>query len=356
MKKRLIVFRALPKYRDARTVRYLLTEGYDEVLLNTWEDENNDKGLFNCLKIDRNKVSKKITYPLYLVYLLLHSLFAIRWNDDVICMDLDTFIPVYLGSFFKKGKVYLDIVDPIAETKFQSLSFNNIFDYIEMFFLKYRKYNILPNENRIDYYKVKYNIDVTKFKYNVIENVPLLSISSDKKCTHTIQSRTTIGYFGTIEATRGIVELIDYIKKTDINLIIAGDGQLKEVIINKIEKLSNIQYLGPFKYEEIEKLYERIDFLWAYYSPNVFLHQFASPNKYYEHLAFATPIIVNRCIPQSHSIIKNNSGIVINNILNDDTFRELLNKIEQYNYKLSNFFLWKEKYSEYKIILEDEKI
>ncbi len=51
-------------------------------------------------------------------------------------MDIDTYIPIKIGSLFGRSKFYLDIVDPISQTKFRHAYFNVIFDYIEYFILK----------------------------------------------------------------------------------------------------------------------------------------------------------------------------------------------------------------------------
>jgi len=349
MNKKLIVFRALPKTRDARTVRYLNTEGYEEVKLNTWEDFSNENDGIHKLKLDKKRYSKIITYPLYLLYLFFYSLFYIKNDEDVICMELDTFLPVYLGSWFKNNTIYFDIVDPIAETKFKAFPFNIIFDYLEVIFLKYRKYNILPNRNRVNYYEEKLGVRTQDFNYAIVENVPLLIADNFQK---DLSQNVTIGYFGTLEESRGLMELINFIQKVDMQLIIAGDGRLKNVIIEKIKNLNNIKYIGSFKYEKIGDLFEKIDFLWAYYSDKVFLHKFASPNKYYEHLAYKTPIIMNKFVPQSINIRKNNSGIVIGDDLTDKTFQSLFFAMKGYRYCKENFFLWEAKYLKYKIILK----
>jgi hypothetical protein len=68
-------------------------------------------------------------------------------------------------------------------------------------------------------------------------------------------------------------------------------------------------------------MYNKVDFTWAYYCPKVSLHEYACPNKYFEHIMFTTPIITNKIIPQAQAVIANNSGIVLNiidDIFNDD--------------------------------------
>jgi len=349
--KKLIVFRSLPLHRDARTLRYKDTVGYSHIELNTWEDYDNVNDGIHRLKLDKKKYSKLLSYPLYLIYLFFYSLFYIK-DEDVVCLELDTFLPVWLGSFFKKNKIYFDIVDPIAETKFKNLCCNRLFDYLEIVFLNLRCYNILPNENRVVYYVDKCKVKSDRFSYQVIENVPTLSDIeiTTELCNH---NNIKIGYLGTLEEERGILELIGFVKNhTDINLIIAGDGKLKEKILRAIESVSNIEYLGSFRYQEVGKLYAKFDFLWAYYSDKVYLHRYASPNKYYEHLAFKKPIITNEVVPFGKSIVNYKTGIIIKNNLDERTFKNMYDMMKIYRLDEADFSLWEKKYAQYKIILK----
>ena len=56
-------------------------------------------------------------------------------------------------------------------------------------------------------------------------------------------------FYGRITEEKGIVELIDIFKETQLNLIIIGTGNLVELIEEKIKPFNNIKYLGP-KYNE----------------------------------------------------------------------------------------------------------
>ena len=343
------IFRALPLNRDSRTQRYanFLEEN---AKFNTWEDYYSDhkKGI-EKLKIARNRTAKIITYPLYLVYLYLFSLFRIKNENRVICMDLDTFFPVFLGSFWKKTTIYFDIVDPIAQTKFRKFYWNKLFDYIEYFLIKFRIHTIIPNKNRLEYYKDRLNIDFSENNVLIIENIPVIdksiNINSDFK-----NKPFEIGYFGTLDKSRGLTELVDFVSKNkEITLLIAGMGQLKDFIAEKANYYDNIKFLGAFNSKELVNLYNQVKFCWAYYTDKTFLHKYASPNKYYEHLVFKTPIIINRFIPLSKSIEFFNSGIIINDELSDLTFNDLKFKIKKYNFDINSFSEWEDKYENYNV-------
>lgn len=346
------IFRALPLKRDSRTQRYKsFFKG--EIKINTWEETYyNPKNGIEKLKISRSRVKKIFSYPLYLLYLFLFSLLNIKNNDRVICMDLDTFIPIFLGSFWKNTTIYFDIVDPIAQTKFRNIYGKKLFDYIEYFLIKYRSHTIIPNENRLTYYENSINKNLKKCKVLIIENVPQLSKLNNINRNH-VNKYFTIGYFGTLDESRGLIELIDFVSgDNDITLLIAGMGPLKDFVSKKAKDNKNIKFFGSFTIDELTSLYHQVKFSWSYYTPKIFLHKYASPNKYYEHLAFKTPMIINEFVPLSSNIKNMKSGIVIEDNLNNSTFFDMKNYIGNYDYNINNFLEWEKKYENYQVDFE----
>jgi glycosyltransferase involved in cell wall biosynthesis len=342
---RTIVFRALPLKRDARTSRYKeYVQGH--VILNTWENNYLKSHGIDKFKIGRNKLPKWLTYPLYLFYLFLFSLIKLRDDDRVICMELDTFLPVFLGSFWKKNIIYLDIVDPIGQTKFRNQWFSKIFDYIEYYVLVFHKYNIVPILNRISYYKDRLNKCIRNCNFLLVENVPRVKAFSVGK-----NRSYDIGYFGTLDNSRGLVELIQFSLEQKLTLLIAGMGPLEDYIKGKASSSGkhSLEFIGAFSQDEIESLYARVSFSWAYYTHNILLHKYASPNKYYEHLAFKTPLIINRFVPISNKIRDMSTGIVVEDSLELATFEMLSSSIKSFDHESCDFTLWDEQYAMYSV-------
>lgn len=342
------VFRALPLKRDSRTLRYGNFLGQDTIY-NTWEDEYKKYNGLEILKRGRKELSYIVSYPMYLTYLFLFSLFKIKSSDRVICMDLDVFIPIYLASFWKKSKIYLDIVDPIAQTKFRNIPFNKIFDYLEYISLRFRKFNIVPHYNRIEYYKDRLSLNVDKLNYLIVENVPY--IQNNVKSSDKFSKIYDIGYFGILDKSRGLIELVEFSKKINLTLLIAGMGPLENFIKEASKDLGEekIKFYGSFTANDLPTLYSNIRFSWAYYTDKIFLHKYAAPNKYYEHLAFKTPLIINKFVILSDEVKKMNTGIVIDNELNMENFIFLRNEMEKYIFREENFAIFDEKYKNYKI-------
>jgi glycosyltransferase involved in cell wall biosynthesis len=317
-----------------------------DVEINSWEEHYEKTTGLARLKRGRQELHKAFSYPLYLLYLFIYSIFTIKKGDRVICMELDTFIPIFLGSFWKKTILYLDIVDPISQTKFRRVPCNKVFDYIEFFLLKFRTFNIIPNKNRLLFYNDRVGLDVSKCKYLLVENVPFLdglSYSNDN------DFKFDVGYFGTLDESRGLVELINYASISGLSLLIAGLGPLEEYISQKSIELgdSKINFYGSYSAGELDKLYSMVRYSWAYYTNETILHKYASPNKYYEHLAFKTPIIMNKFVPLSETIKAHNTGIIIDDYLNQYTFNNMIDDMKDFNIDDSDFGEWEFCYSNY---------
>ncbi|MEZ8738209.1 hypothetical protein [Vibrio sp. 10N.239.312.D08] len=267
-------------------------------------------------------------------------------------MDLDTYLFVKLGSI-RNRNVFLDIVDPIAQTRYRSLPFNKVFDKIECFFIKKKPERvILPAYYRLKYYEDRLGISLESYfeKVRIYENVIKIPVSSGytpKYDSIFNNDNFVIGYFGSLDSSRGILELIKFCSDFGYNCIIAGRGELADEISNLAYQSGFLVMLGQYSPKDLEALYAKIDFCWAYYSPDLLLHKYAAPNKYYEHLAFSTPIIFNDIVPLVDKIEVKHTGISISNSLNTDDFILMDKKIKKFHIESSDFSDWDKFYSNY---------
>lgn len=341
------IFRSLPRNRDSRTIRYMDIIDGDDFHINTWEDEYKiEKNGIEKLKIARNKCNKAISYPFYLLYLFLFSFLEIKKGDRVICMDIDTFLPVYLGSFFKKSIIYLDVVDPISQTKFKSFPFPRLLDSLEYFLLSKRKFNILPNDNRVSYYCDRLGVKGDAIKYILIENVPTSLNNSDYNNKN---NKYDIGYFGSLEDARGILELLYFAEREKLKVLIAGMGKLEGKIAEFEKKNNSLSFYGAYTSDELPDLYSQVEFCWAYYTDKEPLHKYASPNKFYEHLAFKTPMITNEIVPMSKFVENHNTGFVMPNELTNDNFDNLNRQMESFDFSKADYSIWSLHYENYSV-------
>ncbi|MGL1088597.1 glycosyltransferase [Vibrio vulnificus] len=351
------VFRALPLSRDSRTGRYykLLSNKF-EVRFNTWEESDSQSGIFSFLKLSRTKFPLFVSYPFYILYLFLYSVFNISKKESVICMDLDVFVPVYLASLIRRFDVYFDIVDPISQTRYRSLPFSSIFDKIEWFTIKSNIKVILPSYFRLNYYldsvvgSSKCQVKNLYICENIVEIEALSEQSKVCNSRDTSYKTKTIGYFGSLDDSRGIKELIDFVlENTDWKVIVAGRGVLSDYF--KYIDNERFEFCGSYSPKDLHSLYEKVDIVWAYYDPKIRLHHYAAPNKFYEHLAFQTPIVFNECVPYSSYIKEKRTGYVISDLLSENEFIKLFERLELLPTLNSDFSDWDNKFKNYQFQL-----
>jgi len=330
------------------------------VYVYTWERGEkrniNDNYIHIYFPFIKNKVNNFIKYVLFIVWVPYKILLNVKCNDVIIFMDLETIVLGFVTAKLKKAVIIWDIVDPFCEAKnINCYLIKKIIQYIEFLFMKIADIVIVPHKCRIDYYYDEINKKIDTDNLIVIENVfdprifsfedinKINNKSKIEKLNKFINSNKNrlilIGYFGRIDSRKGLKYLLNLaIKYPDfIGLVIAGKN-INDVGINFYTKIfNNIFYWGEFSQIELPILYKYIDFIWAYYSPEIKLHKYAAPNKYYEHLYFKKPIITSRVMPQSEEISRMNSGIILDKLEESKDFMDKL-IIEMERLKRSNIY------------------
>ena len=345
------IYRTIPIKADSRILRYEFVFKDSQKIYHTWEDQKSKVVLDNHKSFVFNKGGNKIVK---LVKFIIFQFWTFKTfitstkNSVHLFMDIDTCLLV--SPFFNFRKTILDIVDPISQTKFLRFSKTHKFiDKIELNIARKADLIIFPHEIRKDYYEFHGNFD-----YSIIENVPQF-----KKTPSIVQRSNkvkTIGYFGTLDKnTRGLEYLLSLAINNPhtIKVIFGGGGALKQEIENAASLHTNIKFIGRYKHDELPFLTIKLDYYWSYYSPNIKLHEYAIPNKFYEHLQLDLPIIASRIIPQSKFIEKNNTGIIVDDLLQEQQ-DDLIKRLYEFKFESGVIYnLWNEKYKGYynKIII-----
>jgi len=314
---KVFIFRGLPLVADSRTVRN--GNFFTQVQFHTWEKK--DKSDYAGRDVVSYPLAKDgggmaLKYPLYLIYLFLFSLFKVRGRDTCMCMDLDTFVPVWLGSFFKRTTLIFDVVDPASQGRFKKFPFSRLVDKVEYFFIKRATLATFPHACRTQYYEDSLGVKFAGVNTFVIENMPsfiLKQPASASVCARDESGKVVIGYFGTLDGSRGLALLMDFARANadKIQVLVAGDGPLKSYVQNLCDEVENIKFLGRYTPDQLGPLYESVNFSWMYYDPGISLHRYAAPNKFYEHLCFNVPVLTNSIIPQARFVDENCTGIVL---------------------------------------------
>ena len=112
-------------------------------------------------------------------------------------------------------------------------------------------------------------------------------------------------------------------------LNIAGVGDdLDNMIQEASKKSERVHYHGKLQYTEALKIMNDSDFIVALYYPYMSNHVYAAPNKSYEALFLATPIITSQGTLVGDKVLKSNTGYVVDDTLEglrsmfDDVYTE----------------------------------
>lgn len=355
MKMNAFIIRATPYESDSRI--YRIGELYKKmgysVYFYIWGKENENKNIYSIVKFNKNKKIKSILLLQYIIFsfsVLLKLFKKVNNNDVIIFIDLESIFFAFILRYFKKIKIHFDIADPFHLSK---VSFPSWFWIkLESFFAKKSNITTLTCQCRKKIYKKS-----LYEKFIVMENVPMNIYNFSVPIYHSEIYKVQIGYFGNLEKTfRGIEDLIDYVFHDDrVILHIAGTGELEYFIKSKSSQCNRINFYGKFDHTHLPNLMSKIDIYFSYYSPLKELHKYASPNKFYEHLLYAKPIIVSDIIPQSKLIDKYNTGWTISSINEISVIiTEVLNNYSVLSLKSNNCkILWNNLYNNY---YEDIKI
>ncbi|GIA54207.1 glycosyl transferase [Vibrio cholerae] len=307
---RCFVFRSLPLSADSRISRYEKIFHNRILIYCTWESEHLNDDSFP-LKKSGSKLSRVFKYVLFLFWIPFVVIFKAKRNDICIFMDLETVLfGGVVARLFSRTYIF-DIVDPFAQTKVTNSYLKSLANRIEYQIANRCENLIVPHQCRIDYYKEQIGRNITN-RYLVLENVPALkSVKHRIPACSDVGDIISIGYFGTLDFnSRGIEYLIRVAESnSSIRVYIAGQGAMSQYF--ESSNLENVVFLGRYAPSDLAELYSRVDFTWAYYSHDNPLHKYAAPNKFYEHLCFAKPIITSEIIPQYRDICQMNSGIAV---------------------------------------------
>lgn len=120
-----------------------------------------------------------------------------------------------------------------------------------------------------------------------------------------------IAYVGLLQVERGLFEILQVMERhRNWSLVIAGFGGDETEIAARSSMLENVRFLGRVSYDVALRLSFVADVLFATYDPNIPNHRFSSPNKVFESMMLAKPIIVAEHTNMDKMVEKYQCGII----------------------------------------------
>lgn len=277
---------------------------------------------------------------------LLKNLFSHRKEfSHIHSVDFDTCIPAFIiGKLFKK-KIIFDVYDKYTDSRSMPLFIGYFIDKIEYLCCVKADYLILPDECRIQQLKITNN----QKNLHIFENVPDINIKPHQ-FNQNHKYDFTLSYVGILEAKhRGLENLIQVIKQwPNIQLLIAGTGQLTQLVENAALQYENITYYGQVEPKQALEIMNQSDIIVGMYYKTIKNHLYASPNKYFEHLMLGKALLTTEGTPPGKKVLQRHTGYAIGEEFSDIvTFLENLSTSEIDIFSTNAKRVWENKYKSY---------
>lgn len=296
-----------------KVARALVHGGYAVELL-VWAREGGRKegGKGDCYNVHRFSLKAPYYKRSLLFYLpiwwLYEFLFLWRHETNVIhACDLDTLIPAILVKLTKKITLCYTIYDFYADILPNQIpdTARKLVAFTEKFALRFVDALFLVDRSR---YEQVRGAKINRIEY--VYNSPEDCFSAKAKLEQ--PSMLSIFYAGYLDKSRGLEEMINAVSELDdISLTFAGTGPGRSIVERNLAKLHNLQYLGQIPHQEVIANSLNANILFAFYDPKIPSNKYASPNKLFEAMMCAKPIIVNEGTTASKIVAEEECGLTV---------------------------------------------
>lgn len=314
-KHRILLVRSVPLDRDSRSTKMIdcyRNEGHT-VIAAIWsrgEPPSADPAIFSCtIRAGYGRKLAGLIPRFGFAWFLLKLLFSRRGEYDVVhAVDLDTaFIAVPVARLLRKRIVY-DAFDQAAAI-FPPGLLHSVLAGVERRLIRCADLILFPDLIRLKQYGVRYD----QARTLVVSNIPDIDTAEPVASNAPSHGPLRIVYVGTLEARhRGL----EYIPEAcarfggDLHFVVAGLGQLAGFFAAQARALGNLDFLGQLDYARALALMQTADCLYGPYLLTTQAHQFAAPNKVYEHLALGKPLITSAGTPPADLVSEIGSGFI----------------------------------------------
>lgn len=228
----------------------------------------------------------------------------IKYCDIIHACDFDTaFIANKIAKKFNKKMIY-DIYDYYVDCHYLGVMRKPV-EKLDIETINRADLVLICTEKRLE--------QISKSnpkKVIVIHNSPQINIEPKNNYS---PGKIKVCYVGILQEDRLLNEIAEMIKgSSKIELHIGGFGLYEEKFADLSNQYKNIFYYGSMNYENVLKLENECDLLFATYNPKIQNHKYSAPNKVYEAMALGKPIVVCNATGIDELVKKLDIGIIIN--------------------------------------------
>lgn len=291
----------------------------------------------------------KILWQFFICY----HLFWRRKRYNVIhACDFDTMLPALLVKILFKKKVVYDIYDAIS-IKDPKTPLERVIRFFDILFIRYCDKLILADQGRT----LQIGLERCFFeKLFVVENVPICTNDIINQVNGHQPDMVYLSYVGVLDRFRGLEDLLEVVStRENLLLYIAGVGTLQPLVEKYSSQCDRIVYYGILPYQDGLKVMAKSDIIIGMYYKNIENHRYAAPNKFYESLFEAKPLLTTEGTLVGYKVQDNDCGYVLRE--GKEYLRDFFSKVSwqkdssfyrSYIQKCDNAkMLWVSKYSSY---------
>jgi glycosyltransferase involved in cell wall biosynthesis len=223
--------------------------------------------------------------------------------------DFDTILPALCCKWVWNKKIVYDIFDFYADhLRSTPEMIKKIIRWLDIQAINRADAVILADEIRYQQIKPAH----PRLSAVIYNSPPDLLSMLERAPTPIHHDGLRIAYVGLLQKERGLLEMLEVLARhPDWSLDLAGFGGDAQLISEKAAQLSNVRFHGRVPYIQGLQLSQQADVLFATYDPGIENHRYASPNKIFEAMMLAKPVIVARGTNMDRLVEKENCGKVI---------------------------------------------
>lgn len=224
--------------------------------------------------------------------------------------DFDTLLPCLLSKALGGKRIIYDIFDLYADSRRTIPSLlRKLLHMLELKALEWTDAVILADEARWE------QITGAKPRWVItVYNSPpdTLDILRQNGSPPRVEELRLV-YVGLLQVERGLLEMMEILNRhPEWHLDLAGfGGGDEERILGLARSLPNVTWHGRVPYKQALELSYAADVLFATYDPAIPNHRYSSPNKVFEAMMLAKPVVVARGTGIDRLVEEVNCGLVV---------------------------------------------
>jgi glycosyltransferase involved in cell wall biosynthesis len=262
----------------------------------------------------------KLFYLEYNLRLFFYLLFR---KADIICaIDLDTIVAGYYAASLKGAKIVYDAHEYFPEVPevVRRPRIQKVWQWVERTYVPKMDLVYTTTQSISDVFAKAYKREI-----GTIRNLPL----SQKETTSDKPANRYILYQGALNEGRGLEHLIEAMTELNIDLLLAGDGDITEQLKKQVASLSlghKVKFTGYVKPDELKKITAN-----AYIGINLLemkglSYYYSLANKFLDYIQAGVPQVCIDFPEYRHINDEYNIAVLVEN-LEKDTIKNAISRL-----------------------------